>query len=355
VGAAGFDPRQGAARGATPGFITMDGEQIHGGAQEITPHVAFDLHTGVMDRRARPSLRPAVAMSWREQDDPPGVYAVMRTMAADAVATHARLIRTPTPETVHAFRRILRRLRAVIRLFAELLPPGDAGHLAHELKWMTRQLGPVRDLDVLQARLRLDTAYTPQTVDEDALIGLVAEERRCAAHAAVAAARSARAVLQFAGLSSWLRRQAQVLNDGAILAEHVVPRLRAQDAAILKDGRDIGRLNGARRHRLRSRIKALRYALEALPWLGPADNLYTSALADLHTVLGDMNDDAVGRRLMRALRRSQGLDGPRRYRGPSSRERGAALESAWTRFQEAGAERLYDDNAVRPRGRRPPP
>lgn len=226
-------------------------------------------------------------------------------------------------------------------MIEELLPPDDARHLARELRWMVRKLGPVRDLDVLQSRLRLQTAYTPQTVEEDALTGWVAEDRRCAARSALIAARSARALLLFAGLNMWLRRQSLVLSNGADLTDHILPRLEAQDTAILDEGRGISRLHRTGRHRLRSKIKALRYALEALPWLCPSNSVYTSALRELQTVLGDMNDDAVGERLTRRLCSSHGLDGSRHRNGPSARERKAALEAAWTQFQECGAEWLH--------------
>ena len=46
-----------------------------------------------------------------------------------------------------------RRLRAALRLFADVLPP-QASSLSDELKWFASQLGPVRDLDVQIERMR---------------------------------------------------------------------------------------------------------------------------------------------------------------------------------------------------------
>jgi inorganic triphosphatase YgiF len=43
----------------------------------------------------------------------------------------------------------LRRLRAAMSLFKELIEQPDSEHIESELKWLTEQLGAARDLDVL--------------------------------------------------------------------------------------------------------------------------------------------------------------------------------------------------------------
>jgi CHAD domain-containing protein len=276
----------------------------------------------------------------------PNLHGVLQGLAADAAIAQIQLIESPTPEAVHTFRRVLRRLRAVIRLIEGDLPPGDGRYLARELRWMTAQLGAVRDLDVLEARLRTETEYTGQTIDEDVLVGLVVDDRAQAVEQALEAAKSARALSLFAGLSAWLCGQAAQMIATAAFVEHIPDHLRSQDTAILKAGADISHLRRAERHRLRSKIKALRYALEALPWLYPAASPYPAALAALHTLLGDMNDDAVARRLVRRVRKSHALEGPSHHRGPSKAERKTALGEAWTQFQEDDVAWLYDEHVV---------
>jgi len=229
----------------------------------------------------------------------------------------------------------------MVLLFAKDLPPEDAAYLNRELKWMTRQLGRARDFDVLLERLRRDTSYAPQTINEDALIGMVMHDRRTAAEACGAAAESARAILLFSGLPRWLRRRASAPNDSTALAERVLPRLRRWDGAVLKAGQGLETLDRGARHRLRARIKMLRYAVEAFPWLCPATGPYACALAELHALLGDFNDDAVGRRMVRRICATRGLGEVRHRRSVSRAQRREAIAAAWTRFQEAEAEWMY--------------
>src|SRR5690349_3666103 len=55
------------------------------------------------------------------------------------------------PEHVHDSRVAIRRMRAALRLFKDVLPNAEA--LDEELRWMADELGPVRDLDVQLKRL----------------------------------------------------------------------------------------------------------------------------------------------------------------------------------------------------------
>ena len=56
-------------------------------------------------------------------------------------------------EGVHQMRVGLRRLRAAISLFAALLDDAQTETIKAELKWLTGELGPARELDVLIARV----------------------------------------------------------------------------------------------------------------------------------------------------------------------------------------------------------
>jgi triphosphatase len=81
---------------------------------------------------------------------------VLQRNAADFVE-HAPGARVGSdPYHVHQMRVATRRMRAAVRLFADVLPT-DASSLNDELKWFASQLGSVRDLDVQIHRLR-DTA-----------------------------------------------------------------------------------------------------------------------------------------------------------------------------------------------------
>ena len=62
------------------------------------------------------------------------------------------------PEELHQARVATRRLRAVLRAARPLLDPAWTESLRGELAWLGGSLGPVRDLDVLLARLREEIA-----------------------------------------------------------------------------------------------------------------------------------------------------------------------------------------------------
>src|SRR5258707_15789426 len=56
------------------------------------------------------------------------------------------------PLHVHQMRVATRRMRAALKLFADVLP-AEAGSLNDELQWIARQLGACRDLDVHMRRI----------------------------------------------------------------------------------------------------------------------------------------------------------------------------------------------------------
>lgn len=262
--------------------------------------------------------------------------------ARDAAIRHNEFLQDPSPEAVHEMRRALRRIRAILLVFAEEFPRADADLLLKEVKWMTRQFGPLRDLDVLQLTLRSETSFTLQTIEEDALIGVIMDERRAAETKCLAAATSARATLLLAGLSPWLESRSQPPEGDAMLADYVRDRLREEDAALLQKGRRLGSMGQAKRHRLRSKVKMLRYALEAMPWLCPTEDPYRVALQELHSVLGDLNDHGVGKRLLTRMCADHQVGEPHHQRIVAVEDGRTRLAAAWLAFEEAPADWLYD-------------
>jgi CHAD domain-containing protein len=76
------------------------------------------------------------------------VAALRRLLSFDP---HARL---GEPEGVHQLRVSARRLRSVLRTFAPILHAEKTGPVIEDLRWLGQVLGDVRDLDVLDERLR---------------------------------------------------------------------------------------------------------------------------------------------------------------------------------------------------------
>jgi triphosphatase len=65
------------------------------------------------------------------------------------VADNAPALEASDPEGVHQMRVGLRRLRAAMSLFRDLLTDAQSAALKRELKWLTKELAPARELEVL--------------------------------------------------------------------------------------------------------------------------------------------------------------------------------------------------------------
>jgi len=78
--------------------------------------------------------------------------ALTRLQAADPE------VRKGQPEGIHHLRTAMRRLRSELQTLEDLLDHDWCTHLEEELKWLSRMLGDVRDVDILSQRLR--TAIT---------------------------------------------------------------------------------------------------------------------------------------------------------------------------------------------------
>src|SRR5262249_42901435 len=65
------------------------------------------------------------------------------------LAANEDAVRNGDPEGVHQMRVGLRRLRAAISGFKDTVQGADAEGIKTELRWLTEQLGPARDFDVL--------------------------------------------------------------------------------------------------------------------------------------------------------------------------------------------------------------
>src|SRR5262249_23651627 len=57
------------------------------------------------------------------------------------------------PEGLHQMRVALRRLRAAISLFADMLLDPQTEEMKSQFKWITQELGPARELDVFMRRV----------------------------------------------------------------------------------------------------------------------------------------------------------------------------------------------------------
>src|SRR5438067_11364524 len=173
-------------------------------------------------------------------------------------------------EPVHQLRVATRRLRAALRLFAPLLPARFATAAHRDLAWLGRAIGAVGDLDVLSGLVRKQAArLEPELRRAAGPIGVALHEQRAQALAALGRtldSKRCRRLLE--RLAAFADSRAPV-GRGARLGDVAPDLLRPHVRAVVRAGRRLGPdAAPPELHRLRVRVKRLRYALETLRSLG---------------------------------------------------------------------------------------
>lgn len=203
------------------------------------------------------------------------------------------------PEATHQLRVGVRRLRVVLRLFAEQADPATADKLQPELRWVFRRLGAVRDYDVLIE----GAAAQPPGPGSEALQQALGRARDKAAAAAVRALESER----YGAMVRALRKMAVTLEateqPSPRARKWLKKRLDKRLAAVLSRSGAIGGEDETALHELRKQLKKLRYTADLARglWGEKRTARYLRRLSKLQDVLGPINDAAVGRGLLEAV------------------------------------------------------
>jgi CHAD domain-containing protein len=240
-------------------------------------------------------------------------------------------------EDLHQLRVATRRLRAFLRAGRPLVERAWADGLREELGWLGASLGPARDLDVLEERLRADVRELGAGAAGERLLAGLEAERRQARAAVVEALESER----------YLR-----LLDRVEAAAAPPPGSKARTLGDLwrrewkRTRRALDRLDDrspdAELHDGRIRVKRARYAAElAAHELGKAGGRFVGAAKELQDVLGEHQDSVVAEERVAAWRDAGGdvlladrLIQLERRRRAAAR---AAWPDAWKRLRERAA------------------
>ena len=204
---------------------------------------------------------------------------------------------------LHQMRVGLRRMRAAITAFAKVVADAEKDRIEAELKWITSELGPARDLDVFEADI-LKPMVDSRVPDANfAATRLAFDESRAKAYrTAVAAIRSARYRRLLLDLAEWIEAGPWTTDDelrkkrGRNIVEQAAKVLGRVSKKIKKAGADLRDLTPKQRHKIRIKAKNLRYAVEFFASLFPDDKdaklreATLSALKDLQDELGALND-----------------------------------------------------------------
>jgi triphosphatase len=212
------------------------------------------------------------------------------------------------PEGVHQMRVGLRRLRAAMSLFAVILPDAQSEGIKTQLKWLTRELGPARELEVLFNRVVAPMKRRGRRWHGmPSLSQELAERRNVALARAQDAVQSARFRALTIDIAAWLQaglwtdpQDDLVADQGGVPIEMFASeQLARRRRKVRKKGKVLAQLDARSRHKLRIQAKKLRYAAEFFASLYASKRAvkrrhkFLSALGRLQDGLGDLNDIAV--------------------------------------------------------------
>ncbi len=215
-------------------------------------------------------------------------------------------------EGVHRMRVATRRLRAAFRIFSQAFPPGRLDVSQRLFGKTGRMLGPVRDLDVMLARLPSLSLDLPEPLAAelpplfDLLVSLREEQRRRML-AWLGSHPRLRAMERFDGFLSRLERRYSIgsaepkrvlqrRRSSAPTAGVIAPELlHAAARRVLKKGDRIAKHSPPETlHALRIAVKRLRYTSEALEDVAPKDIVFwLKQTSKLQETLGAYNDARV--------------------------------------------------------------
>lgn len=248
-------------------------------------------------------------------------FQIIGRSCLDHTLANERAIRRGDTEGIHQMRIGLRRLRAAISLFKDMLKDDETEAIKGELKWLTEQLGPARDLDVLIAR-QVKTLHDAPAVGPDA--GLLEEELKARREAGIEKAREAMESDRFRNLglqvALWLAYGEWTRNDvaaAAVCRETALDEFSAEILAkrkkrTLRKLRKVAQSDAHSRHKLRIEIKKLRYACEFFAAVFTGGKRDTrrrrmcKVLKKLQGHLGTLNDIEVHKRIAHTVASADG-------------------------------------------------
>jgi inorganic triphosphatase YgiF len=249
--------------------------------------------------------------------------AIAQACVAHVLASADYAYKSDDPESIHALRVSIRRMRAAFSVFRGAMPENYRFRIGDELRVLQRKLGMAREWDVLveETIASMPRRLRKQGSSED-LVQIAQAKRVEGYKSAHAALRDPHYTDLLLRLASWNDSQfglgapptrerkwkPNVLAGPAPgFASDV---MRAYHDKVRKLGKEIRKLDIVELHRLRIRIKKLRYATEFFGSIWPSRRTkrYLSALKELQQVLGALHDAAVAEKLIAHVKTAGGGD-----------------------------------------------
>ena len=209
---------------------------------------------------------------------------------------------------IHQMRVAVRRLRATLSAFRELLPDHQRRWASVELRWLAGALGPARNLDVFEATLLKPASADVDWLAVEKLRRAVRRQRRTAYRDAAEAVRSPRYAGLMLHLSCWFDTCGWRIGDNLAKPKQPIGivagrALQRRWRAAKRRSKGFAAQSAGQRHRLRIALKKLRYTAEALTALYCHDDAdrFIQRVKRLQDDLGRVNDVCVGHEILAGL------------------------------------------------------
>ena len=238
---------------------------------------------------------------------------------AGAIRAGDPAVRRELPDAVHQMRVATRRMRSALQAYRTVIDREATRHLSTELKWLASVLGAARDLEVLEARI----GHALTDLPDELILGPVhaqltryfAGRRATARDDLLAALDGDRYLSLLADIDALVthppltpaaakpaRRRLGALDPPDL--RRVDKHVRAAEQLHQGPERDV------ELHEARKAAKRLRYATEAAaPVMGKPARTLVKRTKQVQEMLGDHQDAAVARPVLRELGAHAHLDG----------------------------------------------
>ncbi|MEN3383541.1 MAG: hypothetical protein V7608_3585 [Hyphomicrobiales bacterium] len=251
----------------------------------------------------RESVRHAEPIHLDKKMSVSEAFTVIASSTFRHFAANADAVRNLDAEAIHQMRVGLRRTRAAISLFGDIRPRARTATIKEELEWLTGELAPAREIDVfLQERVRPITKAGPPKRGSGAIEKRFVAQRTKAFRRARQAVGSARFRRLLIDMLEWIETRAAPSDADKSVGPYAAELLDRRIRKARKQGRRLNELSPRQRHKLRIRIKKIRYALDFFEHLH-ADSgrkeiaQLSSRLKKVQSALGALNDFVAHRKI----------------------------------------------------------
>ncbi|MDE2469649.1 MAG: CHAD domain-containing protein [Bradyrhizobium sp.] len=225
-------------------------------------------------------------------------FEVIAFSALRHFSTNVDAVRALDAEAIHQMRVGLRRLRAAISLFNKILPNASTARIKTELKWLTDELAPAREIDVfLEEWLFPFVAKSKPKRGARAIESQFTAKRNAAFEDARRATEAPRFRHLLIDILEWIETRRNVCEDNteALIGRTAAAILDRRIKKARKQAGHLEELSPEERHKLRIKIKKVRYGVEFFQSLYADKDRKKLArlvtrLKKIQNVLGTLND-----------------------------------------------------------------